>query len=78
MIEYLPLREQNIDRALFRYFIRRQVVTECLRRENGAWVVRADPFIDDWTDADYQTLTERLREIARTGGFVCGAFQMEN
>ncbi len=74
MIEYRILREQEIDRNLFHYFIRRQVVTECLRRESDAWVVRADPFIDDWTEKDYQTLTERLRETARTGGFVCGAF----
>jgi len=74
MIEYRVLREQEIDRGLFRAFIRRQVVDQCLRRENGAWVVRSDPFVDDWTEEDYQTLVRALRHTIRTGGFVRGAF----
>lgn len=74
MIEYRILREQEIDRELFRYFIRRQVVDRCLRRESGAWVVRSDPFIDDWTEEDYGFLIDCLRNTVRTGGFVCGAF----
>lgn len=74
MIEYRTLREQEIDRALFRFFIRRQVMTDCLRREGGAWVVRSDPFIDDWTEEDYGFLIDCLRGTVRTGGFVCGAF----
>ena len=47
------LGAEVIDRALFRSFVRRQVVNDCLRREAGEWVVRADPFIDDWSEADY-------------------------
>jgi len=74
MIEYRNLQEQEIDRRLFRTFIRRQVVNQCLRRENGAWVVRSDPFIDDWTEDDYQTLISCLHNTIHTGGFVCGAF----
>jgi len=74
MIGYRILQEQEIDRRLFRTFIRRQVVDQCLRRENGAWVVRSDPFIDDWTEEDYQTLIRCLHNTVRTGGFVCGAF----
>ncbi len=74
MIEYRTLQEQEIDRRLFHAFIRRQVVDQCLRRENGAWVVRSDPFIDDWTEEDYRTLICCLRHTARTGGLVLGAF----
>ncbi len=74
MIEYRMLQEQETDRRLFRDFIRRQVVDQCLRRENGVWVVRSDPFIDDWTEEDYQTLIDCLQNTIRTGGFVCGAF----
>ncbi len=74
MIEYRPLQEQEIDRGLFRAFIRRQVVDQCLRRENGVWVVRSDPFIDDWTEEDYRTLICCLQNTVRTGGFVLGAF----
>ncbi len=74
MIEYRNLQEQEIDRRLFCTFIRRQVVDQCLRRENGVWVVRSDPFIDDWAEEDYQTLISCLHNTIRTGGFVCGAF----
>jgi len=74
MIEYRILQEREIDRGLFRAFICRQVVDQCLRRENGVWVVRSDPFIDDWTEEDYQTLIHCLRNTVRTDGFVCGAF----
>ena len=74
MIAYRNLQEQEINRSLFRAFIRHQVVDQCLRRENGVWVVRSDPFIDDWTEADYQTLIRCLRNTVHTGGFVLGAF----
>jgi len=74
MIEYKILQEQEINRGLFRSFIRRQVVDQCLRRENGVWVVRPDPFIDDWTEEDYQTLIRCLHKTVRSGGFVLGAF----
>lgn len=74
MIEYRPLREDEIDRALFARFVRRQVVTDCLRREGGAWVVRSAPFVDDWSEADYAFLVRCLQNTARTGGLVLGAF----
>ncbi len=74
MIEYRVLQEQELDRRLFRAFIRRQVVDQCYRREHGVWVVRSDPFIDDWTEEDYQTLIRCLHHTVRTGGFVLGAF----
>lgn len=74
MIEYRPLREDEIDRALFARFVRRQVVTDCLRREGGAWVVRSAPFVDDWSEADYAFLVRCLQHTAHTGGLVLGAF----
>jgi len=74
MIEYRVLQKQEIDRRLFRTFIRRQAVDQCLRRENGVWVIRSDPFMDDWTEEDYQTLIRCLHNTVQTGGFVCGAF----
>ncbi len=74
MIEYRVLQEQEIERGLFHSFIRRQVVDQCLRRENDSWVVRSDPFIDDWSEEDYQILIDCLRNTVHTGGFVYGAF----
>ena len=68
------LGAEEIDRALFRSFVRRQVVNDCLRREAGEWVVRADPFIDDWSEADYAELICCLRNTVMSKGGVWGAF----
>lgn len=75
MIEYRMIKEEEINRRLFAQFIRHQEVTDCWRRENGAWVVRKDPFIDDWTEEDYRKLVKCLKNTANTGGFVFGAFR---
>lgn len=74
MMQYRSLREDEICRELFAGFIRHQNVTECWRREKGAWVIREDPFIDDWTEEEYETLVKCLRNTATTGGFVFAAF----
>lgn len=73
-MEYRSLREDEICRELFAGFIRRQVVTKCWRRENGEWVIRDDPFIDDWTEEEYGILVKCLKNTAATGGFVFAAF----
>ena len=74
MVQYRALGENEICRKLFFGFIRRQVVTKCWRREKGEWVIRDDPFIDDWSEADYRTLISCLKNTAATGGVVYGAF----
>ena len=73
-VEYRTLREEDITRALFAAFHRRQVVTRCWRRVDGQWIIREDPFIDDWSEADYATLVDCLRRTCRLGGLVLGAF----
>ncbi len=74
MTQYRILQEEEIDRDLFREFIRRQNVTKCWRKEEGAWVIKDAPFVDDWTEEDYQILVSCLKNTAATGGFVYGAF----
>ena len=74
IIEYRALEAREINRELFDAFIRRQVVTKCWRREGGKWVIRDDPFIDDWTSQDYETLIAGLKETLLAGGLVYGAF----
>lgn len=74
MIQYRRLEAGEIDRALFNDFRRRQCVTKCRRREQGQWVIKDAPFIDDWSEEDYQTLVSCLQNTVSTGGFVCGAF----
>ena len=67
IIEYRALEAREINRELFDAFIRRQVVTKCWRREGGKWVIRDDPFIDDWTPQDYETLIAGLKETLLAG-----------
>ena len=75
MISYRTISKDELCRELFRHFKRRQVVTKCWRRENGKWVIREDPFIDDWSEEDYQTLVSCLKNTIATGGFVYAAFE---
>lgn len=74
MIQYRSLTPEELCRELFRSFVRRQAVTKCRRREGGEWVVKDDPFIDDWSEADYQTLISCLSNTLATGGIVYAAF----
>lgn len=74
MLQYRDLKENELCRELFKDFIRRQNVTKCWRKEAGEWVIRDAPFVDDWTDADYQILVSCLKNTIATGGFVHAAF----
>lgn len=74
MIQYRTLCVDELCRELFRHFIRHQIVTKCWRRDNGEWAIRDDPFIDDWSEADYQTLVACLKNTVQTGGVVYAAF----
>lgn len=70
MVQYRSLQLNEICREVFKDFIRHQNVTKCWRRENNEWVVKDVPFIDDWTEQDYNTLVSCLKNTVATGGFV--------
>lgn len=74
MFFYRELSENEINRDLFRAFQRRQIVTKCLRKEDGKWVIREDPFIDDWGKEEYKELVRCLKNTVATEGVVYGAF----
>lgn len=74
MMQYRNLEKDEINRELFRCFVRHQNVTKCWRKVEGAWVIKDAPFVDDWTEADYQILVSCLKNTVVTGGFVYGAF----
>lgn len=76
-IQYRNLSADEICPELFKGFIRHQVVEKCWRKENDEWVVRDDPFIDNWSEEDYKTLTSCLKRTITTGGFVAAAFYNE-
>ncbi len=74
MINYRELSADEVNIHLFHAFQRRQVVTDCWRKEDGKWVVKSDPFIDDWGEKDYEELKACLKNTIATGGLVYGAF----
>lgn len=74
MTEYRQLKENEINAGLLAGFIRRQVVTKCLRRENGAWTAKDAPFIDDWTQKDRERIAAELKNLAARGGLVYAAY----
>ncbi len=74
MPEYRKLCADEICSELFHEFIRHQNVVNCWRKENDKWVIKEDPFIDDWTDKDYQILVGCLKNTIVSGGFVYAAF----
>ena len=74
MIYYRELNIDEITIDLFHAFERRQVVTDCWRKENGKWVIKSDPFIDDWKKSDYEELIQCLKNTIVTKGLVYGAF----
>ena len=73
-IQYRTLLKEEINRELFRNFIRHQVVTKCWRKEDGEWKIKDVPFVDDWSEADYEVLVSCLKNTVRTGGVVYAAF----
>lgn len=74
-MEYRALTQAELNRKLLDGFIRHQVVTDCWRRENGGWVIRPDPFIDDWSEQEKQALIQELQSIGQAGGFLWAGFQ---
>lgn len=74
MIEYRWLKMEEINRELFGAFVRRQVVVDCWRQEEGKWVIKPDPFVDDWGEVEYQELVCCLKNTLATDGMVQGAF----
>ena len=74
MVKYRNLCEDELSRELFNKFIRHQNVTDCWRKVNDTWVIKNAPFIDDWTETDYQTLIACLKHTIVSGGFVYAAF----
>lgn len=74
-INYIQLTEEEIELQLFQGFRRHQEVTRCWRKENGKWLLKDVSFVEDWSKAEYAFLVKCLKNTARTGGFVFGAFE---
>lgn len=56
LLKYRMLNAEEVNREIFKDFIRYQNVTKCWRKENGKWIIKDAPFVDDWTENDYEKL----------------------
>ena len=70
LLKYRMLNAEEVNREIFTDFIRYQNVTKCWRKENGKWIIKDAPFIDDWTERDYQKLIFCLKNTIASNGFV--------
>ncbi len=73
-VDYREIAYSELHTELFLAFIRRQIVTDCWRKENGKWVIKNEPFTDDWNKEDFVFLVECLKNTVKTGGLLYGAF----
>lgn len=73
-ISYRNIEKNELNISLFDFFLRRQIVNKCYRKRNDTWVIEEDPFIDDWSLDDLNTLVKELNETLNSCGFVFGAF----
>lgn len=74
-MEFRKLGYGEINRELFQDFTRHQEVTKCWRKEGQEWVIKEEPFVDDWSEEDYAVLVTCLKNTVNTGGVVFGAFK---
>ena len=74
---YREITFAELNTEIFSEFIRKQIVTDCWRKVNGDWIIKSDPFIDDWNNNDLAFLTECLKNTVSTGGLLYGAFVKE-
>ena len=40
LLKYRMLNEEEVNREIFKDFIRYQNVTKCWRKENGKWIIK--------------------------------------
>lgn len=74
MISYQKLNDVNFNINSLDDFIRRQEVTECWRRVDGALVLVPESFVEDWDISKRRSVAEEILSCVKDGGFAYGAF----
>ena len=69
-----PLQPEEMTRESFASFDRRQEVNLCRRRIGVSWRNVSCPFVDDWTEEQWQNQIQAMERTLRSGGAVFGAF----
>ncbi len=73
-ITYQRLGGDLIPEDLLDSFNRYQQVTRSWRKENNQWVLKDNPYVEDWDLDKKRNVTRELSDCAGHGGVVFGAF----
>ena len=78
-LETRKLTLNDLKPTLLQHFNRYQEVQHCLRFENGKWVLKEIPFVEQW-DAELkeEIVTSDFVNYLKSGGFLWGAFNSNN
>ena len=60
---YKELGVSDISLSLFAHFDRTQNVTKCWRKEEGEWLIKDIPFVDNWSENEYIEGVRYLKEL---------------
>ena len=71
---YKELTVNDVDLSMFAFFDRTQNVTKCWRKINDEWLIKDVPFIDNWSEEEYQEGVQYLKNLIKSNGYVIGAF----
>lgn len=74
-INYKKLTKNEVGLSLFSNFNRYQEVKKCWRKENGEWILKENPFTEQWSSDEYKELVKCLKNTIEIGGIVFGAFK---
>lgn len=74
-LRFRDLQTEDLHENLLEPFVRHQQVTKCWRKENGSWVLKRIPFVEEWDADEKRLIIKELMHTALSGGIVTGCFQ---
>ena len=78
-LEIKKLTLADLQPNMLEHFDRYQEVQHCLRRENDEWILKENPFIEQWDDELKKSIvTMDFTECLKSGGILWGVFNSEN
>ena len=73
------LTKNDLNPDLLKHFNRYQEVKRCVRMENGKWVLKDIPFIEEWDDAlKKEIIAVDFNNCINTGGVVWAVYNEKN
>ena len=73
-VEVKELSFNDINTTLLDSFSRYQKIERCWRKDDGKWVLKNNPYIEDWNNEKRQQIINGLHICKQQGGIVLGAF----